>query len=297
MKAKTLQLLCLCALLLAFSSCERPKGFTLKKVQSYYENDPRWDTTSPTSYEQAKLKELFAHPFTYLGSGNHCYAFESEDGKYVLKFFKQKHMRTQSFIDFLPMPAKMLFYSKKKYLRRKGQRDKSYTSYKIAYEQLKKETGVFYLHLNKTDQFHQNVTLIDQNGQEHSVPIDQMEFLIQHKAQVGYKRLEDLFSAGNREDALESIASLLTVITRRMEKGYHDKDLQFFKNFGFIGNQAIEIDIGELRPLEKRKNSLEMQAELTEISLQLLDWTKAHHPEYQSDVATLVDDMINQVRD
>ncbi|WP_420422645.1 hypothetical protein [Simkania sp.] len=297
MKTKILHLLCACSLLLAFSACERPKGFTLKKIQSYYDNDSRWETTPPSPSQQATLKDLFAHPFTYLGSGNHCYAFLSEDGQYVLKFFKQKHMRTQSFIDFIPMPAKMLLYPKKKYLRRKGERDKSFTSYKIAYEHLKKETGLFYLHLNKTDLFHQEVTLIDQNGEKQIVPIDQMEFLIQKKAQVGYKRLDTLFSLGKREDALESIASLLTVITRRMEKGYFDKDLQFFKNFGFIGNQAIEIDIGELRPLEKRQSATEMRAELTEVSHQLLDWTVSHHPDYESDVATLINDMINQVRE
>jgi hypothetical protein len=297
MKTKMLQLLSACSLLIAFSGCERPKGFTLKKIRSYYDNDPRWETTSPSASHESQLKELFTHPFTYLGSGNHCYAFLSEDGQYVLKFFKQKHMRTQSFIDFLPMPAKMVLYPKKKYLRRKRERDKSFTSYKIAYEHLKKETGLFYLHLNKTDQFQQEVTLIDQNGTRQIVPIDQMEFLIQKTAEVGYKRLDILFSSGKREDALESIASLLTVITRRMEKGYFDKDLQFFKNFGFIDNQAIEIDIGELCPLEKRKSAREMRDELSHVSHQLLDWTVAHHPEYESDVATLIKDMINQVRE
>jgi len=284
------------ALLIPLSGCERPKGFTLKKVLSQYENDPRWEVLSPSSYEQDQLNEIFSRPFSYLESGNHCYAFVSENDQFVLKFFKQKHMRTQSFIDYFPMPAKILFYPTKKCMRRKKEREKSFNSYKIAYEHLKKETGIFYLHLNKTDHLNQMVTLIDQHGDKMIVDIDDMEFLIQRKAEVGYKHLDRLFSEGKQEEALESIVSLISIISHRIEKGFFDKDLQFFKNFGFIGNQAIEIDIGELRPNPVIKNTHAMREELSEISKQLISWVESHHPEYKSEVEGVIEDMLNQIR-
>lgn len=277
--------------------CERPRGFTLKKIVSQHPNDPRWNAFPLSSGQKKELSRVLSRPFTYLGSGNHCYAFLSQDGQYVLKFFKQKHMRTQSLIDYLPTSAKALFSPTKRFKRRQQEREKSFTSYKIAYEHLKKETGIFYLHLNKTSHLNQIVTLIDQHQVPIQIDIDQMEFLIQKKANLGYQRLNELFSQGQKEEALECVVSLMNIIARRLEKGFFDKDIQFFKNFGFIGNEAIEIDIGEFRvdPIERDTQSI--REEVHEVSLQLMDWVATHYPVYQSDVGKTIQDVINQIRE
>ena len=206
-------------------------------------------------------------------------------------------MRTQSLIDYFPMPAKLIFYPTKKCQRRKQEREKSFNSYKIAYEHLKKETGIFYLHLNKTNHLDQTVTLVDQNGDRIHINIDEMEFLIQRKGKVGYKRLDELFNEGKVDEALESIVSLITIISRRIEKGFFDKDLQFFKNFGFVDNQAIEIDIGELCPDPVKRSAYERREELAEVLKQLIDWVSSHYPTYQSDVEVTINDILNQVRE
>ena len=123
--------LVLIILLLASWGCSRPQGFTLKKILSKHPNDPKWDVPLPK--EGDDIQSYFMHPYTYLASGKHCYAFKSEDGQYVLKFFKQKHMQTQSLVDYLPLPAQRLFYPMERIKRRAQEREESFTSYKIAY--------------------------------------------------------------------------------------------------------------------------------------------------------------------
>ena len=283
--------------LITFSGCERAKGFALKKILSHHASDPRWNTINLSSDQKNLLDQILSYPFTYLESGNHCYAFVSEDGRFVLKFFKQKHMSSQSLVDYLPMPAKSLFYPSKKMKRRQKEREKSFSSYKIAYEHLKKETGLFYLHLNKTNHLKKTVILLDPHGNQIPVDIDNMEFLIQRKVEVGYTHLSNLLKEGKKDDAMESIVSLLNIITHRMEKGFFDKDLQFYKNFGFIDNQAIEIDIGEFQVANKELQPKEIRQKTEEISRQLLDWIATNHYEYKTDVEIIVQDTINQIRD
>lgn len=284
-------------LLLIIVSCGRPQGFTLKKILSSHPNDPRWDVSPLSPIEAKKLDQILSQPFTYLGSGNHCYAFSSSEGSYVLKFFKQKHMKTQSLTDYLPFLKRPFFSPTQHHLKRKKEREKSFNSYKIAYEFLKKETGIFYLHLNKTSHLKRHVTLIDQHQIPITIDIDQMEFLIQQKAKVGYQRLEELLSSKKKEEALECIASLFNVIIRRIEKGFFDRDIQFFKNFGFINNQAIEIDIGEFQIDSIERNNQEVRTEIQQISFQLTDWIEMHYPLYKEEVQTLIQDIINQIRD
>lgn len=239
-------------LLLVMTGCQRDKGFSLKKVSSKHLPSPEWDVASPSEV----LEKVTKMPYTYLGSGNHTYAFVSEDGQYVIKFFKQKHMRT-----------KELFLSQKKIQRRIKEREDSFTSYKIAYEKLKEETGLVYLHLNKTSDLHLALTLIDQHGKSFQLNLDDMEFLIQKKATLAFDHLRFLIKEEKYDEANTAISSLLKVVAKRNQKGIYDRDLQFFKNFGFLDGEAIEIDIGEFR-IDKSPAPLEEELEMLQHQIQ-----------------------------
>lgn len=276
--------------LLLLEGCERSKGFTLKKILSAHENDSRWESP-PLSLEETKtLKNLLQQPFYYLGSGNHCYAFESADGMYVLKFFKQKHMKTQFFVDYLPLPAKRLYYPMEKFNRRKKEREKSFLSYKIASEKLKEETALFYLHLNKTEYLNTIVTLVDQHNHALKVDIDKMEFLIQKKATLAFEHLQKLLDSGKENEALACMSSLLKLIVVRHQKGIFDRDLQFYKNFGFIDNKAIEVDIGDFKMDPSEKNPEKIRAAVAAVSLQLEDWARDHYPHLTPRVREIIDE-------
>lgn len=278
--------------IIAFSSgCERPKGFTLKKITSHHDPAPEWEVENEMS--RGELASLFGAPCHYLGSGNHTYAFVSDDGQVVIKFFKQKHMRTKTWADSLSIPIKRIFYPMGKIDRRMKERQDSFSSYKLAFENLPEETGILYLHLNKTDTLNLSLSLIDQNGGALEVSLDEMEFLIQRKATLVFHHLKDLYKKGQSMEAERAILSLFDIVARRSQKGIYDKDLQFFKNFGFVNNRAIEIDIGEFRINQPPNPTYE---ELKILSYQIRDFLKMHAPKHLSEVENKIADQIEQYK-
>lgn len=244
--------------------CERPKGFTIKKITSFYESSDQWNVDHILS--DTALSKILDQPYTYLGSGNHTYAFESFDGKFVIKFFKQKHMRIQT-----------PFLSKTTIKKRIREREESFNSYLIAYKHLQEETGLLYLHLNKTGHLGIVLKLIDQHRDSVEINLDEMEFLIQKRGTLAFDHLEKLIEQGAYEDALSGICSLFKLIAKRNQMGIYDKDLQFYKNFGFIHGEAIEIDIGELKTGVEVPST---QEELLSISYQISEFIREKAPEF-----------------
>jgi DNA repair exonuclease SbcCD ATPase subunit len=261
--------------------CSRPHGFTLKKILSEHSYEPRWEVSPPKNMNE--IRSFLAQSYTYLGSGNHCYAFVSSDGRYVLKFFKQKHMRTHSMLNYLPLPARNLFYPIERLRRRMQEREESYSSYKIAYEKLQNETGVLFLHLNKTTDLLPHTTLIDQHGNRLKINLNQMEFLLQEKATLAFEYLRSLFD--QKEELLDAIDSLLQVVISRNQKGIYDKDLQFYKNFGFRNGKALEVDVGEFKIDQTPRDTLK---EAHEVSLQIRDFIQENMPKHLPDVQTRI---------
>jgi len=275
-------------LLFACGGCSRPQGFTLKKILSEHPNDPKWEVSNPNDLDE--IRNFLDQPYTYLGSGNHCYAFVSSDGHYVLKFFKQKHMRTRSMLNYLPLPVKNLFYPIERLRMRMQEREKSFSSYKIAYEQLQDHTGVLFLHLNKTEGLLPNTTLIDQHGNLLEINLDHMEFLLQKKATLAFEYLQSLF--GKKEELLDAIESLLQLVALRNQKGIYDKDLQFYKNFGFRNGEAIEVDVGEFRLDHMPQDTLK---ETREVSLQIQDFIHENMPKLLPDVQTRINSTLKSL--
>src|SRR4029079_17540498 len=69
--------------------CSYRRGFTVEKISSKLSFNEAWEI-HPLSLEARDhlLHTVLSQTFYYLGSGSQSYAFASQDGKYVLKFFK-----------------------------------------------------------------------------------------------------------------------------------------------------------------------------------------------------------------
>lgn len=212
-----------------------------------------------------ELPELVG-PFTFLDSGLECYAFLSADKKHVLKFFKQHHVReADALARFLPILSKMREQKRERL-------ENCLRSCQIAYEELREESGLLYIHLAKTENQLPAVTLIDKLGIKHAVPLDGAKFLVQ-------KRADKLMTTLNSPCAKEAISSLLKLIDLRCQKGIADRDPTLLKNFGFIEDQAIVIDLGSFSkdPFLKEKNRRNRTLFYETLPLKCL-LTK-HHPE------------------
>lgn len=218
-------------------------GFRITKICSNLPYSSAWET-SPLSKEEAKeVDHILDQEFTYLGKGAQCYAFVSRDNKFVLKFFKIPYV-PPSFVKEISLPSFLHTWLDEKTWKKQRVLEQEFTSYKIAYEKLREETGLVYIHLNKTNIFHKKITIVDRINIKHSLDLDNMEFLIQKKGKLAYPHLDELLKEDKVEEAKECLRNLFKLIKARAEKGILDTDPNLSKNFAFIGNTPIQIDNG-----------------------------------------------------
>jgi hypothetical protein len=218
------------------------KGFALTKIHSDLSFNPDWEIPPLAPDEHQKVIALLDQPFTFLGNGAQCYAFQSQDGKTVIKFFKHHHMRVNSWLNRLELSPKLHLYRLKLTGGGKERLHLILGSCKISYDHLKEETGLIYIHLNKTNHLQKKLTIIDPIGIAHQVDLDQMEFVVQKKATMIYPTLKEWRAEGNFEAIKEYLDSVLALFAKRLSLNIADKDPVFKRNFGCLGSKAIEID-------------------------------------------------------
>ncbi len=204
-------------------------------------SDKKWALDSITSQEEKHIQTILSQPFTYMGCGAQAYVFFSEDGHSVLKFLKKKRFHVPFWMRlFPPLP-----YTTKKIMAKRNSCVKDFTSYQIAFNELREETGLILVHLDKTP-LPFTATLIDANKKPHEVSLGEYAFILQKKGDSVYSTLERYVKEGNVSAAQASLTSLVHLLKKRCKKGVADRDPNFSKNYAFLNTQAIEIDIGRL---------------------------------------------------
>jgi len=155
---------------------------------------------------------------------------------------------------------------------------KTFTSYKIAYEEMKEETGLVYLQLNKTDTLQQPLVIIDNLGISHRLDLSKMEFLVQKRASLFYPFLEKTIQEKGLESAKKTVSDLVDFLVIRNKKEIFDKDPDLTTNFGFLDDEIIQIDIGRFRKDPQRKDLVVYHDEILRITDQFNKWLKIHYP-------------------
>jgi hypothetical protein len=259
---------------------EKTDGFSVALIHSGLTFNPAWETP-PASCE---LDPIFSQKFHYLGCGGQSFAFVSDDGLYVIKFFKFRLFR-QPYHFFLTRPQRGAFeVSRLRKLHRtlfKLRRD--FTSYKVAYEDLQHESGLIYLHLNKEFNIKRTVHIVDKIGIEHAIDLDGIEFALQKKADPILPRIAEQMAKRDLDAARESISAILETLVHRCQKGVFDEDPRLYNNLGFIGGKAIFIDIGRFVRDPSRKDPAIYLADLKRITdKSLRGWLQSNYPELVS---------------
>src|SRR5690606_22663674 len=121
-----------------------------------------------------------------------------------------------------------------------------------------------------------------------------MEFVIQKKAKVGFEYLNQLFAGQEKSLAFDAIESLLSVISARCHNGLFDRDMQIFKNFGFIENNALEIDIGEFY-YSTNEYAPSPEKEIQHVGWQIGNWLEKNYPKYLEEYQEMLKTLINNV--
>ena len=272
---------------------KKTRGFRPYKIYSTLSYHPEWDIAPPTEKKMKKIRNLLSQPYYFLGSGGQAYAFVSKDQTSVLKLFKHHHMKEKSYLDQIPLPpflAKLRTQHRKIHLKRLSQ---IFGSTITAWNRFKKESGLIYLHLNKTDHLQTTVTLFDAIGVQHTIPLDQIEFALQEKATMAFPKLNRLISEGKITEAKTHITSLLELFCRRSEVEILDLDARK-RNFGFVGERAIEIDLGSFITHECLKSPQMRKKIFFFESMILYRWIKKHHTHLAEFLEEKIEEKLHQ---
>ncbi|MGR3973623.1 MAG: hypothetical protein QRY72_03525 [Candidatus Rhabdochlamydia sp.] len=229
-------------------------NFSLGRIRSYFAYCQDWDIERLPDQEMEQLHHILSQPFHYLNAGARSYVFESEDKNYVIKFFISKQPR---------LGIKDLFRFEKREQRWQKVK-KICDAYVLAYQEMKDDTALVYLHLNHTSSLSKTVKLIDKLHRVHFVDLDHTEFVIQKKAELFLDRMKRLQKNQDVEGMNQALSQMMTLLERREKKGVADQDKGAFHNFGFIGSKVVQIGIGGLYHGQNEQATLEMRAKVDE---------------------------------
>lgn len=254
-------------------------GFALPKIQSNLTYNPDWEVQVLDPQSEVEIRALLTQSFRYLGRGAQAYAFVSEDGRTVLKFFRHHRMHTLLCHGAFLLPMGLRKQLQQTIDKRKAKLHKDFNSYKLAYRTLKEETGLLFVHLNKTHHLGIQLKLFDKIGVQHQIDLDKMEFVLQKRADLLYPALNSWIEQGNLTQAKTSLSELIALLKSRCQKGLFDKDPDLRTNFGFIDGHPIQFDIGRFKEDLTRQDPRVYKDEIVRITDRLMIWLAKHSPE------------------
>lgn len=258
---------------------KRGEGFRPRKIKEAIVFDSRWDVVT-TPEELKNVREIFSsQKFFYLGHGFQCYAFASDDGKYVVKFFRYQRLRLPALIQALPSLPYLDEWRKERIVSLHHRRESLLRSCITSWNLAKRETALLYVHLNETKDLIGRATIVDLLGNEYTLPMDEYRFMVQRKALHIKPEIDRLMASNNVEGAKRRLDQIFELIIDCARNNVQDLDGALIRknNLGFLGDRAIYIDGGKLVRRESSKIKACFQKDLKRLR-PLVKWLKEQHP-------------------
>ncbi|MBI5274173.1 MAG: hypothetical protein HY860_03875 [Chlamydiales bacterium] len=212
------------------------KNFFAWKIISVISPRAKWDTEASSLPNEALTQK-----YSFLAKGSQCYAFLSEDQKYVIKFFKKKHYLPKSWIKYIPFVSLLDYHHNERLQHYQKRLELGFDNYKRAYEDLKEESALLAVHINPTTNRYPSIVIKDKKGQFFTIPLDRTPFILQKKAELLVVKLAEQKS--NPKSICDAIVKLVEI---QSKKGFVDKDSNIFRNYGFVDGKPVQFDIGDL---------------------------------------------------
>lgn len=254
-------------------------GFTVGNITSDLSFDSQRDVKT---VGRDDIGAILTQEFHYLGKGCQSYVFLSQDGQYVIKFLKYQRFRPQKFLNYLTFIPFVEKIRQKKVSKKTEKLNKLFSSWKIAYENLSNETGILFLHLNKTAHIQQPLVIYDKLGLKHSLNPDEIEFIVQKRAKMLCPTIDELMTSGKTDEAKNLLANLLNMIVSEYERGYADNDHALMQNTGVINGNPIHIDVGQfvsdVKMALKENYAIELFSKMYKFRI----WLAKKYPELES---------------
>ncbi|MBS0647727.1 MAG: hypothetical protein JSS10_00710 [Verrucomicrobia bacterium] len=222
----------------------------------------------PEEEAQKQAAEILHQKFTYLGYGGQMTAYESEDHQYVIKFFNPRAIIRKSWFRQFSKWRRVnsLRWIKNTYFRQEERLLRNFHRYAMAFQDLKEESGLIYVHLDPSTSLSQKLHLVDKEGAEHEMELDKCPFVLQKKVELTMHHLGRLLKEGAHEQAKESVEQIYQLFLSRAQKGYTDRLQTLHKNYGFFKGRAIQLDVGRIEKVENLDLLPEMERIVSNIT-------------------------------
>ncbi len=246
---------------------KKTDGFSLQRI--------RFSSEPVTKLQLGdNVKEILQQPFHYLDCGNQCFVFVSEDGNYVLKFFKYASPTVLRFMTTIPLLNRFKPLRPHRYAKTVWKKQRDFQGYQLAYDRFQSETGLIALHLHPTQASFPQITLIDKLHITHQLDLNTAPFVLQKRATPVYKQLRRWIASGETHQAIQGVTALMQLLKKRMTLELQDDDVHFYSNFGFVGQTAIQTDPGHFTQGTSPHPLLELET----ISHELKEWCEKNAP-------------------
>jgi hypothetical protein len=252
-----------------------------------------WKVPLLSFEEEAELGTILQQNFVYIGKGSQCYAFKSENERYVLKFFKFKHLKP-SWLDHLIPSSIGVFknYKEKQAVRKARKLWGVFHAYKLAYDLNRKESGLKFIQLNCLDNFLRTVVVTDKIGFKHSLQLDQLPFILQDKGQTLNTVLTQLLKKSDLTVAEQCLGKIFDLYSSEYAKGLFDRDHHVMQNMGFVKDTVIHLDVGKLVSNEEIKQIEKAREDAEIVGEKIKAWIGKHYPEYSERLFAYIDTKI-----
>lgn len=256
---------------------QKTKGFRLAQITSTLAPDPQWNIPKPADEEQIAVHTRLQQPFFYLGAGEQSVAFVGQDKKTVLKFFKHAQTWTD-WSHLIPLPPSLAKKREALKFLRQINPTPVFRSCLIAYQDLKEESGIVYLQLNRQENNLGTVTVYDPLNIQHEIKLSETEFVVQEFGELLFETVDRQMKKGEIEKAKASICTLLDGIENYCKKGIQIAHPAFRRNVGFADGKMLLLDIGSFRKEEAFKSTFFLRKEMCRVTHKFQRWLRRHHP-------------------
>lgn len=235
-------------------------------------------------------EELFSQPYTYLGKGAQSYAFVSEDGKYVIKFFKFKHLRPRWWMRCLPSWGRLASLKGCDAARKKQKSDHLFTGYMLAAEEHPDHAQILYLHLDRTEIFHRHLLVRDKMGWARRIDLDTTPFLVQKRGETLRQVIRDKLERGAIDEAKASFKAILAMYLQEYLSGMYDRDHGVMHNTGFVDGKPFHLDLGKFCRMERMREREAYGDDLSFVIWKIDVWLGQNFPEWREELSASMAD-------
>jgi len=166
----------------------------------------------------------------------------------------------------------------KAYFKRKERLERLSYRHQLAFDHLKEESGLIYVHLDDSTKLFTTLQVIDQKGRPWTLDLNDVPFVIQKKAELAFSVFDKLKQREEWDKIQDCFKQLYVLFNARTQKGITDRLQTLHNNYGFLEGKAIQIDLGGIMKDEKIQKAPEK--EIKRIFSNFIDPIRCHYPEF-----------------